>query len=245
MTEETVLAEPKNITEAIARIMGELPAIGKERDPNAGVKYAYRGIETITGHAQALCAKYGVVFYPRGEITETKNIIVNGNPWTDTFVSVEYEVAHGPSDTSKLVRTPGIGRDNSDKGSNKGMTAAFKYALLQVFMIADPKDDGDSEAHATSSEPAATVHREAPVRRFERPAGAPAPSGGSSLISEPQVKLVNVLFGKKGFPNDRQIKHDYAALVIERDIESIKELTKKEASTLIDALNAEPDGGDD
>lgn len=160
---EQALVPPKNVTEAIARIMGELPAIGKAKDPNGGVKYAYRGIEAITAEAQALCAKYGVVFYPRGEVTQTKDIIVNGNPWTDTFISVYYEVVHGPSDTTRTILTPGIGRDNSDKGSNKAMTQAFKYALLQVFMIADPKDDGDSERHETAPV-GPTTRREAPAK---------------------------------------------------------------------------------
>src|ERR1035437_5689238 len=99
-----VSSEPKNGTEAIARIMDELPAIGKAHDPAGGVKYAYRGIEAITGHAQALCAKYGVVFYPRADIVGTEHIVVNGNPWTDTFLTVEYDIVHGPSDTSRLVR---------------------------------------------------------------------------------------------------------------------------------------------
>lgn len=142
--------EPRNVTEAIARIMGELPAIGKTRDPNGGVKYAFRGIEAITAEAQELFAKYGVVMYPEATLLETKEIVVNGNPWTDTFLTVRYEVCHGPSDTSKFVTVNGIGRDNNDKGSNKAMTQAYKYALLQILMIADPKDDGDSENHATS-----------------------------------------------------------------------------------------------
>lgn len=149
--EDTVVAPPKNITEALARIMAELPAIAKKRHPEGGVTYAFRGIEEITAEAQELCARYGVVYFPRGEITEIKEITVNGKPWTDTIVSVEYEVSHGPSDTSKIVRVPGIGRDNSDKGSNKGMTQAFKYALIQTLMVADPKDDGDRERHETES----------------------------------------------------------------------------------------------
>lgn len=149
MTAAASSPEPKNITEALARIMGELPAISKKRHPEGGVNYAFRGIEEITAEAQELCARYGVVYFPRGEITEIKEITVNGKPWTDTIVSVEYEVSHGPSDTSKIVRVPGIGRDNSDKGSNKGMTQAFKYALIQTLMIADPKDDGDRERHET------------------------------------------------------------------------------------------------
>ena len=56
---------PTTVTEAIARVMVELPAIGKKKHPSEdgrGLTYAYRGIEEITSEAQGLFAKYGVVF---------------------------------------------------------------------------------------------------------------------------------------------------------------------------------------
>jgi hypothetical protein len=48
----------------------------------------------------------------------------------------------------------GIGRDNSDKGANKALTQAFKYALIQVLCIADAKDDGDGSTHEADAAPA-------------------------------------------------------------------------------------------
>ena len=148
------MAEPKNVVQAIARVMGELPAIGKDSTASSQQGgYAYRGIEAITSEAQALFAKYGVVFVPRVVSNRTENITVNGKPWTDTFLEVEYDV-YGPGGTVELggmqvidMITVGpllaIGRDNSDKGANKAMTQAFKYLWLQTFCISDPADDGD------------------------------------------------------------------------------------------------------
>jgi hypothetical protein len=137
--------EHKNVTEALAAVMAELPAIGKDgkADPSQG-GYSYRGIEAITSHAQALLGKHGVVPFPRvvGEPKITP-ITINNKPWTDTMLMVEYRFKHGPTDTEEIA----IGRDNSDKGANKCMTQAFKYALIQVLCIGDKKDDSDGESH--------------------------------------------------------------------------------------------------
>jgi len=90
-----------------------------------------------------------VIFAPM--VTEwrpTREIQVNSKPWTDESMIVTYRVygPGGPGDYIE-VATPAIGRDNSDKGANKCMTQAFKYALLQVLCIADEKDDGDQASY--------------------------------------------------------------------------------------------------
>lgn len=137
----------RKVTQALAAVMADLPAIGKDgrADPKQG-GYAYRGIEQITKHAQGLFAKHGVVMVPQVESCEVRDITVAGKPWTDTTLHVTYEV-HGPAGDSVKVRTVGIGRDNSDKGANKAMTQAFKYALLQLLCISDAKDDVDGQTH--------------------------------------------------------------------------------------------------
>lgn len=136
-----------NVVEALCRVMAELPAIGKDgrADPKQG-GYAYRGIEQITREAQPLFAKHGVLFgIPRVVSYEVRDITVNSKPWTDVYEMVEYDV-YGPGGLEdKLTVGPilAIGRDNSDKGGNKCLTQAYKYALLQAFTISDSKDDGD------------------------------------------------------------------------------------------------------
>lgn len=145
-------ALPGNVIAALARVMHELPGIGKDSkaaEQQGG--YAYRGIEAITAGAQRLLGRYGVVFVPEVLDVDTRDLVVNGKPWTDTVLRVRYRV-FGPGgledhvDVGPLVA---IGRDNSDKGANKAMTQAFKYALLQVLCIGDPKDDADSGSPAT------------------------------------------------------------------------------------------------
>ena len=154
------MTTPDNVIAALAKVMSELPAIGKDSTASSQQGgYAYRGIEAITSEAQTLFAKYGVVFVPRVVSHRTEPITVNGKPWTDTFLEVEYDVfgpngkGDGPPDKITVGPLLAIGRDNSDKGANKAMTQAFKYALLQVLCISDKKDDGDQASHATDARP--------------------------------------------------------------------------------------------
>jgi hypothetical protein len=132
------------IAVALAKVMAELPAIGKERHQTEGqgVQYAYRGIEQVTREVQTLFAKHGVVVVPAVQSIAVKDITVNSKPWTDTTLIVNYTLV-GPDGSKLGATTVGIGRDNSDKGANKAMTQAFKYLLLQVLCIADKKDDAD------------------------------------------------------------------------------------------------------
>lgn len=139
-----------NVIEALRRVMRDLPAIGKEgRASQAQGGYAYRGIEDITKVAQSLLARHGVVFVPRVVRTTIEQITVQNKPWTDTILDVEYDV-YGPGGIEdKITVGPliGIGRDNSDKGANKAETQAYKYALVQVFCIADQTSDADGTTH--------------------------------------------------------------------------------------------------
>lgn len=145
---------PANVIQAIARVMEELPGIG--RDSKSPQGYSYRGIEAITAEAQKLCGRYCVVFAPRVTERTTIDLVVGGKPWTEEQLKVEYDV-YGPGGVDdKIVVGPliGLGRDNSDKGANKSMTQAYKYALIQVFQIGDAKSDSDNDkAHEADAPP--------------------------------------------------------------------------------------------
>jgi len=162
---QTERPAPKNVQEALARVIEEMPGVAKSQraDERQG-GYAYRGIEDITRAVQPLLGKYGVVFVPEVVSREVHDLVVNGKAWTDTHLQVRYHI-FGPNGT--LMPGPllwGVGRDNSDKGANKAMTQAYKYALLQLLCISDAADDGD----------AATVEADAPKAPKPAEKGTPA-----------------------------------------------------------------------
>ena len=157
-----------NVVQAIAAIMAELPGIGKDSRSPQG--YNFRGIEAITKETQKLCGKYGVVFVPRVIGRRTVELTVAGKPWTEEQLEVIYDV-RGPSwrppgwidssdpgcdDRIEVGPLWGLGRDNSDKGTNKSLTQCYKYALIQTFQIGDSSTDSDGhnpEADARSHGP--------------------------------------------------------------------------------------------
>lgn len=150
---DTDTPEPRaaNVIEALLRVMRDLPGIAKSDESNQG--YKYRGIEAITSETQALFARHGVVFAPRVLSREVREFTINNRPWTDDVLEIVYRV-YGPGGVEDVIEVGplyGIGRDNSDKGANKAMTQAFKYALLQTLCISDSKDDGDRDTHERDS----------------------------------------------------------------------------------------------
>ena len=136
---------PLTVHQAIARVMGDMDAVGKnQRAPEKAGGYQYRGIEAVTAALRKLCAQHGVVIWPVARVVDAQPAPGMNPGWYDWRVEVTYSVA-GP-DGSLLEPPPvtyGIGRDNSDKGINKAMTQAFKYLLLQLFMVADDAHDAD------------------------------------------------------------------------------------------------------
>lgn len=132
---------------AIAAITAELPAIGKDSNaPQAMGGYPFRGLEAITRHAQPLLAKHGLVIAPRSTITNVVPSPAMKEGWQDIYLQVEWLIT-GPDGSTITAQTNGIGRDNSDKGANKAQSQAFKYLLLQLFCIADAKDDADNQTY--------------------------------------------------------------------------------------------------
>lgn len=148
-----------NVHERICAVIAEMPGIGKGGRLQGSNGYAFRGIEQMTAALQPLFGKHGLHFVPNVLQFELVDLIVNGKPWQEARLLVAYRAYGADGDYVDIGPTLGIGRDNSDKGANKAMTAAFKYALLQTFGVSDRADDGDAERveHAEHAEPAADL----------------------------------------------------------------------------------------
>lgn len=204
---------PVNVIQALARIKAELPAFDKNKTAPANMGgYAYRGIEAITAAASKLEAAYGVVWVPRVTKVETKELIINGKPWTDTTLTVEYDI-YGPQGVNdKIVCGPliGIGRDNSDKGSNKAETQAFKMAMTEVYCISDQNADTDGtthEADAVQTPQPVDPEIKANFDKMVQLVAATEPAGEREL-------LASHLRGKFGAPLEMKHKDVEAAILI-------------------------------
>ena len=149
---------PAAVHAAIASVVSELPAIGKDSQMKGGASYRYRGIEAIKAELKPLLGKHGVHYAPEvfGQAdfgTETTTF-KNGNTstWQRVRLNVGFRI-YGPDGSSIPAVGYGEGYDNSDKALNKAMTMAEKQMLIQVFCVADGDPDPDHERPERGGEP--------------------------------------------------------------------------------------------
>jgi len=140
------VSESKNIFELIPKVMSDVGAIGKS-GTNDFDKYKFRTIDDIYSRLQPALAKHGVFIVPNViETREEKFKSAKGAEHVRVRLKVKYVLYAG--DGSSVESTvEGEGVDRSDKATNKALTAAFKYMLIQVFCIAvENQDDADKES---------------------------------------------------------------------------------------------------
>lgn len=122
------------IYKALTEIIGEVNAIGKN-SKNQQQGFMFRGIDDVMNELHTLFGKYKVVIVPEvvdynvSEKTTAKGTIMYVTRSTIKFHFVA-------EDGSEVVTTNvGEAMDSADKGMNKTMSCALKYALMQMFLI--------------------------------------------------------------------------------------------------------------
>lgn len=143
------------IHEQIPKIMTDIGAIGKGKK-NTAQGYSFRGIDDVYLAVHSVLAKHGVftvpeVMHMEREERKTKS----GGVLIYTILTVKYTfyASDGTSFESVMV---GEAMDSGDKSCNKAMSAAQKYAFLQIFAIPteEPKDtENDSPQPQPKAEP--------------------------------------------------------------------------------------------
>lgn len=135
------------IFEAIPKIMSEVGAIAKTRKNQQGSGYMFRGIDDVYSALQPLLHKYGVFFSPSVlESVREERHSKAGGTLIYTVLKVKYTFFADDGSTFESVVT-GEAMDSGDKSSNKAMSAALKYVLLQVFCI-PTEEEKDTEYHS-------------------------------------------------------------------------------------------------
>jgi len=134
-------------------------------------------------------------------------------------------------------------------GGNKGVNAAQamgsaisygrRYGLSALVGISTDDDDGTASGMPQGQQQARQQTTQAPPRQQQAPRQAPQgqPQGGD-MATERQVKAIHAITKGKGLD-----PHAFAAQTLGREIDSLKEITKREAGQIIDALNGSPAQG--
>lgn len=141
---------PVEIHASIVKIMDAIGAVPKGRK-NQQQGYNFRGIADLYTACQPVMAKYGVHVAPH----EILDYACQDRPTKSggTMMHVRMRVifrAYSQDGSFVQVTTVGEAMDAGDKSSNKAMSAAMKYALIQLFSI--PEDDPDIDTENSSPE---------------------------------------------------------------------------------------------
>ena len=129
-------------------VMRDISAISKDKR-NANQGYNFRGIDDVYNELHDIMAKHGVFSMPE-VITETysERETAKGGALIYRVLKIKYTFYCEDESTLSCV-VIGEGMDSGDKASNKALSVAHKYALLQIFCIPtqDAKDpENDSPA---------------------------------------------------------------------------------------------------
>lgn len=152
------MSEVSTIHQALAEVNRALKAVPKA-DRNEQQKYNFRGIDSIMTAVHPHLAAEGVVVTPIVEdVHYDKYTTRNGAEMRVAVVTVRYRF-HGPAGDYVDAVVVGEASDSADKATNKALSAAFKYALVQTFTL--PTDEPDPDEHH--------------VERVATPAAEPAP----------------------------------------------------------------------
>lgn len=138
-----------SIYQSITNIMKEVGHIAKDRKASMGSgggSYNFRGVDDAYAALQLVMAKYGVFTVP--EVLEERceeRTNSYGKALFYRILKIRFTFFAGDGSFVQATMI-GEGMDSGDKASNKAMSVAHKYALLQVFLIPtveakDPEND--------------------------------------------------------------------------------------------------------
>lgn len=151
------------LNEAMRRI-GAVEKASQNRDQG----YKFRGVDDVVAACHPVFVDCGIVMVPRVRaVRQSTWTNQKGTLVTDVSLDVSF-IFYGPTRDRIVASVVGEARDYADKATNKAMSAALKYALVQVLCIPtynllDEADEAHPEtAPATPSDEAVSRPVEAP-----------------------------------------------------------------------------------
>jgi hypothetical protein len=141
------------VYQAINSVAAEVAASGiaKTRMNEEG-GYAYRGIEDVLHALGPLLPLHKLCVLPR--VLERDAQSGDGGE-QHVVLRVAFDMVSAIDGSRHVVESFGEAIDDSDKGTAKAMSAAYKAAMLQAFCIPVPQEDADSFSPGLTGKPIA------------------------------------------------------------------------------------------
>ena len=137
----------QNIYQAVNAIMQEIEAIGKNKT-NSMQGYKFRGIDDMYNALQPLFKKHSV--FITSNVLESKREerqTAKGGVLIYTIAKCQFKFFTTDGSFIESV-LEGEAMDSGDKSTNKAMSTALKYALMQMFLIpTEEKLDTEYDTH--------------------------------------------------------------------------------------------------
>lgn len=127
--------------------MNDIGSIGKEQK-NVQQGFKFRGVDDLLNALYPVLCKHGVFLTTKviHNKSELKDVVrSSGKSGVDKHVSIIMEYSFVAEDGSSVTSSmPAEGLDSGDKATNKALSAAIKYALIQTFSIpTQDTEEGD------------------------------------------------------------------------------------------------------
>jgi hypothetical protein len=251
-----VVEVPATLAGSLALVQSQLPRIVKDRTAEVPTKtggmysYSYADLAAVSAEILPLLGRCGLAWVTRPTTVEGRFVL------TYHLLHVSGEVIDG-----EFPLPP----PSTPQAMGSAITYARRYTLCAVTGVAADTDDDDA-AHATNqargrqtvSRPQRQSERPQdrgqtrPVQRRQRPPDddGPPPLPGEEPpdgITPPQLGKLGVLFTAAGVKGDgaRAERLRIASEFVGRELSTSKDLTRSEASRLIDHLERETAPADD
>jgi len=160
---------------AICAVMKDIDFIGKDRS-NDFQRYKFRGIDDCYNAVHGPLTKHGVFIVPTVLERDFREYEKTGDKAGGMLFYTTLKVSHKfyAEDGSYVEAvTYGEAMDSGDKSTNKAMSAAMKYAILEVFAI---PTEGDNDTENSSPAPAKRANAPTPPKATNTPPAAQKPS---------------------------------------------------------------------
>jgi len=139
------MSDTTGIHAAMIGILTDISPIAKEQR-NTKQGYQFRGIDQFLNALHPLMAKHGVYVTPSVESIERTERQGKSSVLLYAIATVRFTFRAADGSSVDCV-TVGEGMDSGDKATNKAMSAAYKYALMQTFAVpTEEMIDGDAES---------------------------------------------------------------------------------------------------
>jgi hypothetical protein len=150
------IIRPHKVYSAIVQVMKAIGTvgIGKNRR-NKQQNYTFRGIDDVFNVLNGMLTEANLLILPRVLKREsTERPTKSGGVQFCVALEVEYDFVCADDGSTHTVKTFGEAMDSTFRITNKAMSAAYKYACIEVFCI---PTEGTPDADADSPDIAAAV----------------------------------------------------------------------------------------